>query len=202
MTATQIEAFVTCANSTHCLNQLQRIEDTAVVASRQHARVTTSARDIFCFSQSNNIRNSPVALLVRDSRLQIQKWDKLIQQTIEGGLIEKWSNERNNNLKMESNAEPRPLGVQHFYGSFFLVSLFLFGAINVFILELIIHRKLKGENVHRLWRTANWIIDGRRHMLLHFNQPKKRKQQWQVPIRTYRSRIVHLRQPLIRSRRC
>lgn len=168
-----------CANFSHCLNQLEQIDDLAVAISRQHARATTSARDIFCFSRSNNIRNYSVALLTRDNRLQLREWNKIIQQSIEAGLIEKWSCARCNKPKMESGAVYNPLECDRFYGGILLCLISMFIATTILILERIIHQKLREENVHRFWKTADWIIDGRRHMLKSFRaKDQKRKLPW------------------------
>lgn len=174
------------------------MEDLAVAVSRHNARATTSSRDIFCFSQANNIRNYSVALLMRD-RMQIQKWNEMIQFTIEAGLIEKWSYVRPDKAETDSDVVARPMKVQHFYGGLFMCFLFLLAAVIAFLLELATHQKTKSENPHRFWRTADWIIDGQRHMLmLHQANNNRKGREKQVPVRKYCDRAPHtrLRRPI------
>lgn len=175
------------------------MENVAVAASRQNARATTSSRDVFCLSRSNNIRNYSVALLVRENHLRIQDWNKMIQLTIEAGLVEKWSFARRDSAKNDSDVVVRSLAVQHFYGGLVICALFLLAAIIAFILELIIHKQLKSGNPHRFWRTADWIIDGRRHMLRSHRVNNQKERMHQLPVRKYcnRMRNIQLRKPLV-----
>lgn len=204
LTATQKKSFILCANSSHCLAKLDQREDIAVAVSRQNALAMTSTHDVFCFGRANNIRNYSKALLMRQSRLQIQEWNEKIQQAIEGGLVEKWLRDLKNNTKIERNVVIRPFKVQDLYAGFLICSVFLLVAIIAFIFEFIIHHKLRGANPHQFWRTADWIIDGQRHSWkIRANRPRNETKQWQVPVRTYCSRIryPHLLPPLATTRR-
>lgn len=177
---------------------MEHIEDLAVAVSRLNARAIISDHAVFCFSRSNNIRNYSVSLFARENRVHIREWNELIQQAIEGGLIDLWSGERRNKSRRDSYVAFRPLKIHHLYG-FFLIGLFLWiAAVSSFILELIIHRKLKCNNPHRFWKLADWLIDGRRHMM-KLNRTKNPKQPAHLlPIRKYVDRIAypHLIQPL------
>lgn len=124
-----------------------------------------SAKEIFCFEKSNNIRNDSVALLMRRGPVRIHEWNELISRIIEAGLVGKWARDQRKRNAEDPQMAGTPMGLQHFYGGFGLCIFFWIIAIIVFILELIIHRKLQGENPHRFWRTADWVIDGKRHML-------------------------------------
>lgn len=173
------------------------MDDLAVAVSRQNARATTSSRDIFCFSQANNIRNYSVTLMMRD-RLQIEKWNEMIQFTIEAGLIEKWSFVRPDKTETDSDVVAHPLKIHHFYGGLLMCFLFLLAAFIAFFLELVIHQKMKSETPHRFWRTADWIIDGQRHMLMMHRANNRKGRERQVPVRKYCDRVPHtrLRRPI------
>lgn len=196
LTKKQSESFTGCANSSHCLSLLEQTENLAVAASRQHALVTTSARDVFCFAQSNNIRNQSKALLMRDSRRQTQKWNEMIQRSVETGLIEKWVREHGTNSNIETDSGFRPLRVQDLYGAMLFCAVFLLLAFTAFFLEIIIHNKARSSNPHQFWKTADWIIDGQRKVL------KFNRKNHQTPIDAHHSRIIHIRARLpLRSTR-
>lgn len=199
-----MESFIICANSAQCLHQLELREDIAVAVSRQHARATASARDIFCFDKSNNIQNYSVALLIRNGRLQMQEWNKKIQQIIESGIIGKWMTELENETKIGSDADIRLMGIQDLYGGLMLCFCLLIVATSVFILELIVHYKLKDANSHRYWKSFDWMIDGQSHLLkLRAKHAENREDLLQPPIPIYQSRIRHFnsRQSLTISQR-
>lgn len=124
-----------------------------------------SAKEMFCFGRSNNICNGSVALLMRQGPARIHEWNELISRIIEAGLMGKWARDQRKKNAEESQMAGTPMRLQHFYGGFGLCLFFWIIAIIVFILELIIHQNLKGENPHRFWKTADWVIDGKRHML-------------------------------------
>lgn len=167
LSTSQIESFIVCANFSYCLKQLEQNEHLAVAVSRQYARTTTSAPKNFCFTKSNNIRNYTVGLLMRAKRVHIDEWNKLIQRVIEAGLIKQWSE----NTRYKESARQPELSVialkpEHLYSTFILTSVALTMSIVVFIFERVIHRNLQDENTHRFWRTADWIIDGKRHKFI------------------------------------
>lgn len=168
LSTAQMESFIESANSSDCLNRLERNEDMAVAVSRQYARA--SARKIFCFGKSNNIRNFSVALLMRANRVQIPEWNQLILRAMQAGLIGKWSSDQGIHVAEEERVIGTALGIDHFYGGLSFCILFLFAAIFAFIFEVIVHRKLQRENRHRFWRTADWVIDGQRHLLKLYSQ--------------------------------
>lgn len=136
-----------------------------------------------------------------ESRLHISKWNELIQQIIEAGLIQKWSRDERIKYMKESGSVFRPLGVQHFYGGLLICLIFFLAAIMAFIAEHIIHRQLRHTPNNRHWRTADWIIDGQRH-LFKLNPSGNRNKTLKLPIRS-RSRVfqTHIRQPLPTTRR-
>lgn len=136
-----------------------------MAASRQSARATISSQEMFCFEKSNNIRNSSMTLLLRESRLKMDEWNTLILRTIEAGLMGKWSSDCDRRSEIDQQVARTPMSLKHFYGAATMSSLFLSLAIIAFILEHVVHRKLQDENCHRFWRTIDWIIDGKRHML-------------------------------------
>lgn len=162
---TQMESYIVCADSSSCLDQLVQRGDVAVAMSRQNALATASDRDIFCFNRANNIRNYSMTLLMRRERVHTPKWNRKIQQTFEGGLIGKWLEDLQNKKEKNSDGYIRPLTIEDMSGVFLLCGAVLSAAFIAFVLELIIHHKLKDRNSHRFWRTADWMIDGRRHFL-------------------------------------
>lgn len=111
----------------------------------------------------------------------------MIQFNIVAGLIDKWSFTRRDKTKNDSDVVARPLAVKHLYGGLLMCFLFLLAAIIAFSLELVIHQKLKGRNPHQYWRTADWIIDGQRHMLI-LRRANNRKER--IPVRKYCNRIL------------
>lgn len=177
----QIESFIVCEDSAHCINQLERFGDVAVAVSRQHVFATISERNTFCFSRANNIRNYYPALLMREDQVKTQQWDRKIQQTIEGGLIGKWLFDLKNKTKIDPDIVIRPMGMHHFYGTFVTCSLLSFGGFLTFILEIIVHHKLKDVNCYRFWRTIDWMIDSHRHML-HVKPIKNQAELLEAPI--------------------
>lgn len=151
--------------------------------SRQNALATASDRDIFCLNRANNIRNHSMTFLMRRERVQIQEWNRKIQQTFEGGLIGKWLKDVQNKTRKDSDDHIRPLKLKDIYGSFLLCAAVLSAAFVAFVLELIIQHKLKNGNCHRFWKTADWIIDGRRHYLkLRLKQTNNLEQPLPMPI--------------------
>lgn len=101
----------------------------AVAISRQHARATASAREVFCFDNSNNIRNYSVALSMRANRVKISEWNQLILRAMQAGLIGKWASEQRIDVTEEQRVVGTALGMDHFYGGLSLCVLFLFAAI-------------------------------------------------------------------------
>lgn len=194
-------------NSSHCLNHLDQHEDVSVAASRQNARSTAFAQHIFCFSRANNIRNYTLSLAMREDRLQIQIWNKMIQRTTEGGLIGKWLRDLSNTTINDPVYLIRPINLRNFYRSFIFCLVPLFAAFCTLISELVVHHKLKNDNSHRFWRTMDWLIDGQRHkMKFPANPPKEREEPLLLTIQNFRSgninpfpRLATARQPLSRE---
>lgn len=76
------------------------------------------------------------------NRGQIHEWNKYISRIIQAGLIGKWSKDhQRNDTPIDQQVGGSPMGIQHFYGSFSMCSLFLLMAAFAFIFELIIHLK-------------------------------------------------------------
>lgn len=185
-----MNTFVECSTTLRCIQLLEYNEDMAVAVPRQNAYSTIFSRNIFCFNRLNNIQNYSVALLLHEQRIEIPKWNELIQQCIEAGLIEKWANdyyEQRSQVDRGHVVVIQPLATHNFYGCLVLYGLFWWATVSTFILEIIVHTQLRNRNSHRLWRTIDWIIDGQRHFLKNLRKGKAHPPA--IPVRTYQSRL-------------
>lgn len=89
--------FKVCSNIDMCLERitLKQYKNHAVAVSRRQAEETRlfASRKIYCFDKAENIRNYSISLKVRKNFKCLEEVNEILRQTLEAGLIKKWSNE-------------------------------------------------------------------------------------------------------------
>lgn len=132
-----------------------------------------SQSKIFCFNRSENIASYQPALFMQKTFQMNRRFDKIIRNAFESGLIVKWS--RDSQRKKEREIQPEIIESILLKEMAFLYILLLFPgsfiSILSFLCELIIHWKMRQSDSSRTWKYFEQFFDGKRHYLR--NLPEK-----------------------------
>lgn len=144
-------------------------KEIALGASRQHILNSPaySPSTVFCFEKSQAFGAHQIALRIRKDFKFLGKVNEIIRHLFEGGLFVKWDRDNKRKRKYEIPfIVKRPIQLKYFNtGSGFVLSGGFIMASLTFVLELIISKKLKQKNEHRIWKYLERSLDGRRYYL-------------------------------------
>lgn len=154
-----------CKNLENCLENLKYEENNniAVAVTRQRLKNSPLIRDkeINCLLSNACIHKYSIAMALTEHRHDILEMSSCI---FEAGLIQKWRETRNYNVRRNAIQRKRrdKLSI-HYTGSAYmsLVIGLILGTLT-FMAELISFRKTHKDDCHRFWQFLSNVVDGRR----------------------------------------
>lgn len=160
------KSFELCEVPDECLGKLEYDTKLAVAVSRLHALNTPaiSQKKIYCFTRARNIYSYSVAMPIKLDFQLLPQINYIIRQLLEFGLIERWNKlsqaiATNNEIKRSFKAAKESGGgsslviltVAHIMGAIMIMCFGHFVAMLAFILEVIVHRKVKNGSRSKIW---------------------------------------------------
>lgn len=164
-----IDGFSPCPELETCLQQLLHNDRLAVAISKRHAMSNSHIPDrkIYCFGESNQITNYPVAFLIRTDNPLKQRIEEIIEMAHQGGLMAKWTKDfrRSKGKKHNEHSGPIQFKLEHIFAAnvYFILS-HTAGTLTL-ITECLIDWNARRYPNNWFWRVAVIFIDGRRYFL-------------------------------------
>lgn len=144
--------------------------DMAIGGSRQHILNSRSysSREHFCFNPDQNIVSYQPRLLMRMNAPLRSRIDRIIRNSLESGLFEKWKrdSERRKEPKQIEQEETHVLTCEHFlflYGTVYATGVVM-ASLSLYS-EIIIKRNMMKSPRLRIWMYLEHFFDGNRNYL-------------------------------------
>lgn len=153
--------FEVSENLNENLQQLEWDHKLAVAVPLGRLQINEStAKSVYCFDKANNIETYPLKIfMIKEFPLQ-KELNQFIQRMSEGGLIAKWAkgtNFQSSKDRFQSDQNQISMNIIP-VGAIFCSCLVLFDIL-IFILELIMHKKIRTPGSFRIWRFIELMIN-------------------------------------------
>lgn len=167
--------FIHCENIDMCLKQLQHDEYLAVAVSRLHVKnnPVISRTELFCFSRQNNVYSYSVAMPLKNYYELVDRIDLVISSLMEFGLIAKWvkSDDAPSTRTLIARAQAKHyqteygnvvLTIEHIVGALIIMAFGYILAIIAFLIEQIVHRKVRDGTNSKLYVYLHKVFGPKR----------------------------------------
>lgn len=184
-----IERYRICTNIDLCLMALANDNRLAVAISRMHTyqnhtRRNVSMDSIYCFDKNEQIIQYPMMLMMatnNNNRWAFDRIQRLAQLAMQGGLFVKWLKDYpsfrhlgNRRRHSDANGESQVQTIEHIIFAFMIYLLVISMAFVAFAIECIVYRRSRCRGVHRYWKLADILVDGKRHFFLPIKKQNPR----------------------------
>lgn len=156
------------------IRQLEWNDRMAVAASHKLSSLSSKSGNdhfdpsmmIYCFKYPEHIHSYWVKMLAKQKFPLLNELNRLIQNAIENGLVEKWLKSFKS-LKGKTHQYNEVFGGEAFVVGYAIYSSMLLAAMLILIAERKLYPKVREANAARFWRYIEMYIDPNRHFLMH-----------------------------------
>lgn len=167
-----LHKFVTVSNPYEYLHELEWNDKLAVgvsLGNMQNDEIM-SRLNLYCFDRLNHIYEYPLKILASKRFQFMVQLNRFIEMANEAGLTVKWLK----GIRFGPISEEKPLfeyavvSIEVFIVFLIIIfSMFVF-TVFVFTIEKITFNKIHSENITKLWKFVDMMINSKRYFLVEF----------------------------------